>query len=488
MGQSDYRVEPGSATLEFTADVHILEALVNLKEGRIFPKDVVHSWAYLNAQPFIPDAIILHEKIILPRIFYYDLEHEVLLDKLDDLTSSKIIEVPEKEIASGANILNLTEELADRYASDPTYLTAVAVASPHKKIFRDLIKEAGINVIPKEEFNPWFGGGFVVAAWIEEIMLREPSNLSKLRQKIEQKIKQEKFRRRVSMTAVSQLAYTDIPVVADGYLGPINRIFLRNLHDFVKHKLTLMKKNEDLSRSIGISFDILFSKIDELREEIEDFVRKNWPRTRYLGIFDMPLRGPPYSVALIVKELEKNEGPKKFYEKMLELRKEFRGLRSQLRDCDEKLANHMFAEFARCLKNLIDLIEKAEESYEYKKNKINIRQNTGVLSNMQAAIARIPLSMLVKGTKSAFLSIGPSEIIQIAKELKANLSKWKEENMLRRLHLRDLFQASLTSINYLREDLERAFGEDGEKFASTLAYLSAVSRLVDTLLSGKGNF
>ena len=83
-------LKPGEVTLEYTADVHILEAIAHLKnDGLITPKKTVHAWGFLSTQPFIPDMLLCYEQIVLPKIYWYDLEHETLLSELDDLGLAK---------------------------------------------------------------------------------------------------------------------------------------------------------------------------------------------------------------------------------------------------------------------------------------------------------------------------------------------------------------------------------------------------------------
>lgn len=451
-----YELKPGEITIEYTADVHILEAIVHLKnDGLIFPKKTIHAWGFLNTQPFIPDMLLCYEKVVLPRIYWYDLEHETLVSELDDLVKRKILDAPPSSLFDRIECLQLEEEFSNSFKGDPRYITITYLANPGR--FENELRQVGINV-PYKFKNPWLGGAGDIASWLASIDPREVFD------KVKQRVSQRSF----SGSSICQSIVSKCPVVAEGYLGPVNLIYAEFMGESSRRGVSLLleilKEKGEVETD---AYELLFNEVKKTRDEI-------------IGSIDIPIKTVvfPLSLPLILREIENGKGPKQFYDKMIELRKEYRPLREWITKFDAAIKEGNIEKILKYKKELNEAVNKIFESYEIHK-RYRCNQNISHFSELSAMSAQVGLAIPEpSGITSTILS---NPLIRKTLEKLCELVDYKLHP--HRLHLKDIAKLSLMSWKELKKELIRCFPEHGEDFAQTLRYHSEVSRVCREILT-----
>ena len=451
-----YELKPGEVTLEYTADVHILEAITHLKnDGLIFPKKTIHAWGFLNTQPFIPDMLLCYEKVVLPRIYWYDIEHETLISELDDLVDKKILYVPPDSLFDRIECLQLEEEFSSSFGGDPRYITITYLANPGR--FKNELRQLGINV-PKNFRNPWLGGAGEVASWLSSIDPKEVFD------KVKQKVSQRSF----SGSSICQSIVSKCPVVAEGYLGPVNLIYAKFIGESSRRGsillLEILKKRGEVETD---AYNLLFNEVKKTRDVIIDSL-------------DIPIKTVdfPLSLPLILREIEDGKGPKQFYDKMMELRKEYKPLRKWLTEFDAAIKDGKIKEIEKYKKELNEAVNKFLESRELHK-KYTSNQNISHFSELSAIAAQAGLAIHEPTKITSTILSNPL----IKKALERIFEPVNYKLNPHRLHLKDIAELSLVSWKELRKELIRCFPEQGEEFAQTLLYYSEVSRICREILT-----
>ena len=454
-----YELKPGEITLEYTADVHILEAITHLKkDGLIFPKKTIHAWGFLNTQPFIPDMLLCYEKVVLPRIYWYDLEHETLISELDELVDKKILYVPPDSLFNRIECLQLEEEFSSSFGGDPRYITITYLANPGR--FKNELRQLGINV-PKNFRNPWLGGAGEVASWLSSIDPKE----------VFDKVKQKVSQRRFSGSSICQSIVSKCPVVAEGYLGPVNLIYARFMGESSRQGsilfLEILKKRGEVETDV---YNLLFNEVKRARDKITSSLEENDIVTKTV---DFPL-----SLPLILREIEDGKGPKQFYDKIMELRKEYRPLRKWLTEFDAAIKDGKIKEIIKYKRELNKVVNKFLESHEIHK-KYTSNQNISHFSELSAIAAQAGLAIHEPTKITSTILSNPL----IKKALERIFEPVNYKLNPHRLHLKDIAELSLVSWKELRKELIRCFPEQGEEFAQTLLYYSEVSRICREILT-----
>ena len=451
-----YELKPGEVTLEYTADVHILEAITHLKnDGLILPKKTIHAWGFLNTQPFISDMLLCYEKIILPRIYWYDLEHETLISELDDLVDKKILYVPPDSLFDRIECLQLEEEFSNSFKGDPRYITITYLANPGR--FKNELTQLGINV-PKDFRNPWLGDAGEVASWLSSIDPKE----------VFDKVKQKASQRSFSGSAISQSIVSKCPVVAEGYLGPVNLIYARFMGESSRRGsillLEILKERGEVETD---PYNLLFNEVKRTKDVI-------------IGSLDIPIKTVdfPLSLPLILREIEDGKGPKQFYDKMMELRREYKPLRKWLTKFDAAIKDGKIKEVIKYKRELNKVINKFLESHEIRK-KYTSNQNISHFSELSAIAVQAGLAFNEPTKITSTILSSPL----IKKALERIFEPIDYILNPHRLHLKDIAELSLVSWKELRKELIRCFPEQGKEFAQILLYYSEVSRICREILT-----
>jgi len=453
-------LKPGEITLEYTADVHILEAITHLKnDGLIFPKKTIHAWGFLNTQPFIPDMLLCYEKIVLPRIYWYDLEHETLVSELDDLVNEKILRIPPDRLFNPIECMRLEQDFSNNFMHDPRYIAITYLANP--RTFEAQLKELGVNV-PKRFGNPWLGGAGDIADWLESVDTK----------RLFEKVKSKSYQRSFSGSSMCQSIVSKSPVVAEGYLGPVNLIYASFMGETSRRGYSLLL--EALKIRGEIETDAYYILFDEI-EKAEN---------RVVGSLSTPIQTItfPLSLPLILHDIEDGKGPRQFYDRMLDLRKEYKPLREWLTKFDTAIKEGKIKERIKYEKELRMVINKFIESKEIRKEHI-VNQNIAHYSELAGTAAQ---AVLTGGGAPM------SDAALVSKLASSNLSQKVLEKVWtpidykwhpHRLHLKDLAEFTLVSWKELRNELIRCFPEGGEEFAQTLRYYSKVSKICREILT-----
>ena len=360
--------------------------------------------------------------------------------------------------------MKLEQDFQAHFKYDPRYITIAYIANPG--IFEKQLKELGVR-IPKKFKNPWLGDAGEIASWLENVDVN----------KLLEEIKLKNYQKSLSGSSICQSLVSKCPVVAEGYLGPVNLLYANFIGETSRRGYSLLL--EVLKSKGEIETDAYYFLFDTIKEAREGVIGS-------LGRPNMPIQTAtfPLSLPLILRDIEDGKGPKQFYDRILDLRKEYKPLREWLTKFDAAIKEGKIEERGKYEKELYNIIGKFLERHEISKKYV-IDQNIAHYSELAGMATLVALEGGVEPTSDAALasklvSRGP---VRKALEKVPELIDYKLHP--HRLHLKDLAELTLVSWKDLRKELIRCFPEQGDEFAQTLRYYSKVSKICREMLTMK---
>ena len=361
--------EPGCISLEYTTDFNVLEALVNLKDGKIAPDRSKHFWAYLQCEPFIPDMVLLTETIVLPKVNWFDVQHEYLISELDELMDSKVLYVPQNAVFEELEARGLQQVISNLFERDYRNLLIAVLSNPDK--YTTLLRKMGLIERNTAFGNPWLGGASKISHWLENINVRDVYKV----------LMSYSFQKDLCPTGLSQALASSIPTTQEGYYYPKEIVYSRFIKEAATDGLDIIRNSlkKEKGEEAKTAYDVLVETLGKVSDKVFG------SSLQYRARIDLP-----YTLPIILKEIDDGKGPKQMYDVMLEKRQELRPLRRWIVKYDTALAEHGHGkQTLKCERELQKVSSRIIEEYKVPPLEQNVF-NYDNITNDAITIAQIP--------------------------------------------------------------------------------------------------
>jgi hypothetical protein len=467
---SDIKV--GDVTIECRSDDKLLKSLLNLEKGKIVidkesKKDGLIG-EYLSDFIYLPDAILHHDRIVLPRTkeYYVKKIGEEMLDSdvIKKLEKNNILYFPSKEAYDFEEVERCHRELTNFINNDHRVHLLALLAAPFSERASSWLKTQGV-IDEKDSYEKYYRGGAD-----HTVELINSVNAEKLFAAIPGNIADDPIlsnRDTESSPGYCVFLTSHISVIEAGYYSQDFMFF----DDIVRekerqgHDLITKELQRWLDKSTKSALSKVLKKLSETKESIErNLIEREW-------ITEKQTYKIPFTFGLLINEMNRKSDPTDLIDVVIKKRKEKgnKAFRTLLRETDNEMRsvdpNRLkLNEMEENLKQVTEEIQKDSASKIFNAKTVNYLSNLG---NFFYKIA-IQRDLL-----------GSIDVIKNSFEL------YRNKNFPYRAYMQKLGTADIGVLDKLEAD--RVFGKQGEDFASILRYYSAVGKKADEILKMKKN-
>jgi hypothetical protein len=435
----------GSTQLEYTTDFNVLETIVNLKDGNIAPVNSRHFWAYLQCEPFVPDMLVLSERIVLPKINWFDIEHGYLVSELDELVKQKILLIPNEPLFQELDCREVQKNISLKFTNDPRNLLIALLANPGQ--YQSILHELHLNQGNISFTNPWLGGASDITNWLKSVDI----------QQFYSAVKNSTFNKELNPTAISQAISSEIPTTQEGYYYPKNFVYSQFVHESEQNGLNVILKilKQEKKETSKTAYDILVERHNQMKKTITNSSIQYSTRIQI-----------PYTLPIILDKIDDGKGNRQFYDAILETRKEMKPLRVWLGKFDQAIGKYGFGPETLKCENEINKINSSILS-EYKIHPItqNI-ENFGEFSSILSGIGEFAIT----NQSSSLFKI----IDSITNRIVPKIIEYGEKYVYpHRFYMKSIGRESLYDV---KKTLQRKFPKEkeGTRFYDILEYYSVL--------------
>lgn len=170
-------IEVGDVTIECKNDVKLLKSLLNLEKGKIVidkeSKKEGLIGEFLSDFIYLPDAILHHDRIVLPRTkeFYAKKIGEEMLDSnvIKKLEMNNILYFPSEKAYDFKEVKRWHGELTNLINKDPRVYLLALLAAPSSKRASRWLKMHGFLDEQVSFKTYWAGGADATVEWINSV-------------------------------------------------------------------------------------------------------------------------------------------------------------------------------------------------------------------------------------------------------------------------------------------------------------------------------
>ena len=470
-------IKVGDVTIECKNDVKFLKSILNLEKGKIVidkeSKKEGLIGEFLSDFIYLPDAILHHDRIVLPRTkeFYAKKIGEEMLDSevIKKLEMNNILYFPSEKAYDFEEVKRWHGELTNLINSDHRVHLLALLAAPSSKRASRWLKTQGV-IDEKVSFKKyWVGGADAIVEWINSV------DIDRLYAAIPDNIADDSIlseRDTESSPGYCVFLTSDLSVMEAGYYSQDFMFF----DDIVREKygqgcdLITKELQRRLDKSTESALQIVLEKWSEHKKSKEkDLIKKG-------RITDRQTYKIPFSLELLINEMNRKADPIDLIDVAIKKRKERgnKAFRTWLREYDNELRKK-WPNTLKLAKMEDELDQVVGDLKKDSSCKISTEKTAHSLSNLGVKITDMAVRLKI-GDISAIKEI-PNVVINSLELLNSYI------RFPHRAYIQKLGTVDITAFNKLEED--RVFGEQGKEFVSILRYYSVVGKKADEILKMK---
>lgn len=456
---NDNAIKAGDITTEHTSDVKLVKSLLNLEEGKIVPDKQSKTEGligeFLSDFIYLPDALLYHDRLMLPRPKEYYIEEigEKLLDScvINKLQKNNIIFFPPKEVYDFKAVEELHRNLSHKISKDPRPNLIAFIESPYNDRPSRWLKKHGF-LDKNISLKPYYAGGpDDIVRWLNSIDLDQmyasiPSNAT------DDPILAE--RDLIGSPGYSVFLTSNIPVMEAGYFT----------QDFAFFNTFAKEQWEDKPTKTTLS--VVLNKLSKIRrEEYKELIDKEI-------ITQSQVCEIPFTLALLIEKMPKKSHPGDLIDIIINKRNEsgIKKFREWLKKSDiERWKDPAHMDYEKTLEINAD-IELASE---------NLLKEFSGMSTIKKIVQRLPrfiaiiIGIIISGGTTFF-----EKVPDIIKSFDFLYTK------IHPLHIAYMQKLGKAGIKVPKQ-LEDVFGEQGNEFSSILRYYNVIEEKTDKILRMK---
>lgn len=471
-------IKVGDVTIEYRNDAKLLKSLLNLEKGKIVPDEESKKKGligeFLSDFIFLPDAILHHDRLVLPRTkeYYAKKIGEEMLDSnvIKKLEMNNILYFPSEEAYDFKEVKKRHGELTNLINKDPRVYLLALLAAPSSKRASRWLKLHGFLDEQVSFKTYWAGGADAIVEWINSVDIDRlyaaiPDNIA------DDSILSERGVESSPGYAVSLTS--DIPVIEAGYYSQDSMFFDDILKEKNRQRCDLITKElqRRVEKATKSASQRLLDKLSETKESIErDLFEEEY-------LYEKLTYKIPFSFGLLINEMNRKSDPIDLIDVAIKKRR--------------KRGNKAVRKWLRAYDN--EMGKDNPDRYKRKKMKEDLDQVAAKLRE------EYPDEILTKKTIQSASNVGKEIFEEVIRSEMGDISSTKKIldtfliNFLEpiyskmrfpyRAYMQKLGTADIIVLDKL--EVDRVFGEQGKEFASILRYYSVVGKKADEILKMK---
>ena len=428
---------------------------------------------FLSDFIYLPDALLHHDRIVLPRTkeFYVKKIGEEILDSdvIKKLEKNNILYFPSEKAYDFEEVKRWHGELTNLINNDCRVYLLALLAAPSSKRASIWLKKHGF-IDEKVSFKKyWAGGADAIVEWINSV------DINRLYAAIPDNIADDPIlseRGVESSPGYCVFLTSDMSVMEAGYYSQDFMFFDEIVKEKYRQVSDLLAKElqRRFDKPTKSALQIVLEKLSEPKESIEkDLIEKQ-------RITDKQTYKIPFSFELLINEMNRKSDPIDLIDVAIKKRKERgnKAFRMWLREYDTEMRKDNPKGY-KLTKMEHELDQVAEDLQKDSSCKILNEKTVHSLSNLTTKIAEIAIRLKLGDISSVNEISGV--IINSLELLYLNI------HFSHRAYMQKLGTVDSTVLDKL--EVDRVFGEQGKEFASILRYYSVVGKKADIILNMK---
>lgn len=408
---------------------------------------------FLSDFIYLPDALLYHDRLILPRPKEYYVKEigEKLLDSdvINKLQKNNIICFPPEEAYDFRAVEELHRKLTHEISKDPRPNLIAFIESPYNERPSRWLKKHGFIDKDISLKSYYAGGADDIVQWLNTIDLDQMYASIPLNATDDPIIAERDL---IGSPGYSVFLTSNIPVMESGYFTQDFAFF----DTFVKEQWKPTKT----------TLSVVLNKLSKIRrEEYKELLEKGI-------ITQSQVYEIPFPLALLIEKMSKKSHPSDLIDIIINKRNEsgIKKFREWLKESDiERWKNPAHMDYGKTLEINAD-IELASE---------NLRKEFSGVSPIKKIVQRLPRFIAI--IIGIIISGGTTLIEKIPDIIKSFDFLYTKIHPLHIAYMQKLGKAGIK----VPKQLEDVFGEQGSGFSSILRYYNIIEEKTDKILKMK---